>query len=170
MESLKIYRIDDRYVRFLRSRDSKVQDNKDRRRPYVGVVLIVGMHKYFVPMESPKANHKNIKAGPHIFKLDNGNYGLLGFNNMIPVPDCAIRAFDIDKEPNEKYRELLKRQANIINRNKATILAHASDTYYKVTNNTNKFLVGISCDFLKLEKASKQYDPNRKPIKADRAE
>ena len=42
MEPLRIYRIDDKYIRFLKSRDSRVQDNKGRRRPYVGVVLYVG--------------------------------------------------------------------------------------------------------------------------------
>lgn len=45
MENLRIYRVDDRYIRFLRSRDDKVQDNKDRRRPYVGVVLLVGEYQ-----------------------------------------------------------------------------------------------------------------------------
>lgn len=49
MEALRIYRIEDQYVRFLKSRDDKVQDNKNRRRPYVGVVLYVGSFKYFVP-------------------------------------------------------------------------------------------------------------------------
>ena len=42
MEQLKLYRISDRYIRFLKSRDHRVQDNKNRSRPYVGVVLLVG--------------------------------------------------------------------------------------------------------------------------------
>lgn len=69
METLKIYRISDKYIRFLKSRDTRVQDNKNRRRPYVGVVLYVGEFRYFVPMESPKPNHAKIKAGKHIMKL-----------------------------------------------------------------------------------------------------
>lgn len=160
MESLRLYRISDKYIRFLKSRDPRVQDNKDRRRPYVGVVLYVGDHRYFVPMESPKPNHANIKPGRHIMKIDNGKLGLLGFNNMIPVHDAALIAFDIDREPNAQYAELLRRQVSYINRNKADILNHASQTYYSVVHKNNKFLLKICCDFKKLEYACKQYDPN----------
>lgn len=161
MDSLKIYRITDHYVRFLRSRDNKVQDNKNRRRPYVGVVLLVGCFRYFVPMESPKPNHAKIKNGKHIMKIDDGNLGLLGFNNMIPVPDSEIIAFDISKEPDAKYAELLKRQAAFINKNKASVFHHASATYYDVANKKNKFLMSISCDFLKLEQACREFRPNK---------
>ena len=163
MENLRIYRISDHYVRYLHSRDSKVQFNKGSRRPYVGVVLRVGGYKYFVPMESPRANHVNIKPGKHIIKLDGGKMGLLGFNNMIPVPKEALIEFDIAAEPDVKYRELLKRQASLCNRMKADILNQASATYYDVVNDKNKFLVGISCDFKTLEIASKKYKKDYKP-------
>ncbi|NBI08753.1 type III toxin-antitoxin system ToxN/AbiQ family toxin [Colidextribacter sp. OB.20] len=160
MESLKLYRISDKYIRFLKSRDPRVQDNKNRRRPYVGVVLYVGDHRYFVPMESPKPNHANIKPGRHIMKIDNGKLGLLGFNNMIPVHDAALISFDIGKEPDVKYAELLRRQISFINRSKADVLNHASQTYFSVVHKKNAFLLKICCDFKKLEYACKQYDPN----------
>lgn len=160
MEPLRIYRIEDKYIRFMRSRDSRVQDNKNRHRPYVGVVLYVGNFRYFVPMESPKPNHEKIKPGRHIMKLEGGKLGLLGFNNMIPVPDSALISFDIGKEPDAQYAELLRRQAAFINRNKADVLSHASQTYYAVVNKQNSFLLGICCDFKKLERASLKYDPN----------
>ena len=66
MESLRLYRITDKYIWYLKCRDSKVQDNKNKKRPYVGVVLHVGSFQYFVPMESPKPNHAHIKNGKHI--------------------------------------------------------------------------------------------------------
>jgi len=158
VESLRIYRISDQYIRFLNSRDSRVQYNKGARRPYVGVVFNFGGFRYFVPMESPKPNHANIKPGKHIIKLAGGKYGLLGFNNMVPVHKDALIEFDFDAEPDEKYRELLKRQASLCNRIKADILNHAQMTYFDVVNNRNKFLVRISCDFKKLETACKQYN------------
>ena len=161
MEPLKIYRIEDKYVRYLRSRDERVQDNKGRRRPYVGVVLLVGSYRYFVPMESPKPGHARLKPGHHIMKLEGGTLGLLGFNNMLPVPDCALISFDINAEPDQKYAELLKRQAAFINRNRASVLDHASRTYYQTVNRKNKFLLQICCDFKKLERACDRYDPNR---------
>ena len=162
MENLKIYKITDHYVRYLHSRDKKVQYNKEARRPYVGVVFSFGGYQYFVPMESPKKNHENIKSGKHILKLANGKYGLLGFNNMIPVHKDALVDFDIDKEPDEKYRALLQRQAAVCNRMKADILNHAQMTYFDVVKNKNKFLVGISCDFQELEKACKAYKKDYK--------
>lgn len=162
MESLRIYRISDHYIRFLHSRDEKVQYNKAAKRPYVGVVFNFGGFKYFVPMESPKPNHANIKAGKHILKLDGGKYGILGFNNMVPVHKDALEELDIDAEPDPKYRELLKRQALVCNRMKADILDHAQLTYFNVTNGTNKFLMKISCDFKKLERACKSYNKDHK--------
>lgn len=161
MKSLRIYRIEDKYIRFMAGCDSRVQHNKNARRPYVGVVLIIGSYRYFVPMESPKPNHANIKSGIHIMKLDGGRLGLLGFNNMLPVPDSALISFDINAEPDEKYAELLRRQASYINRNKAAVYDHASKTYFAVTRKGNEFLQRICCDFKKLERACNQYDPDR---------
>lgn len=163
MESLRIYRISDHYIRFLHGCDTRVQYNKGAKRPYVGVVFSFGGYKYFVPMESPKPNHVKIKAGKHIIKLDGGKYGMLGFNNMVPVPNDALIELDINAESDIKYRELLKRQASICNRMKADILNHAQMPYFDVVNGTNKFLIQISCDFKKLEKASKSYKKDYRP-------
>lgn len=161
MENLKIYRVNDKYIAFLRGRDHRVQLNKHHSRPYVGVVLHVGEFKYFVPMESPKPSHEKIKPGIHILKMDKGRLGLLGFNNMIPVRDDVLISFDINNEPSPDYAMLLKKQAYFCNRNKTDILNKASRTYYEVVNDKNKFLKDICCDFKKLERACKQFDPNR---------
>lgn len=158
MENLRIYKVTDHYIRFLHSRDSRVQYNKDAKRPYVGVVFRFGGFQYFVPMESPKPNHAKIKAGKHILRLDGGKYGLLGFNNMIPVHKEALIDFDIAAERDIKYRSLLQHQVEFCNRRKADILNHAQMTYFDVVNKENTFLVQISCDFRKLEKACKVYN------------
>ena len=165
MKTLRLYRVKDGYVRYLNSRDNKVQYNKNARRPYVGVVFDFGGFKYFVPMESPKPNHANIKSGKHILKLKKGEYGLLGFNNMIPVHKDALIEFDINAEKDDKYKRLLQRQIAVCNSIKADILDHAQRTYFDVVNNKNKFLVGISCDFRKLEKACKSYNKEHKANK-----
>lgn len=159
MENLKIYKVEDKYIRYLHSIDDKVQYNKNAKRPYVGVVFSFGGFKYFVPMESPKPNHSKIKSGKHILRLKNGEYGLLGFNNMIPVHKEALINFDIAKESDEKYRNLLQNQIRICNRMKADILDHAQKTYFAAING-NEFLLRISCNFKELEKASKKYKPN----------
>lgn len=165
MERLRIYRVTDHYVRYLHSRDQKVQFNKDAKRPYVGIVFRFGGFEYFVPMESPKPNHATMKSGKHLLKLQNGVYGILGFNNMIPVHKDALIKLDISAEEDEKYRRLLEHQAELCNRMKADILNHAQMTYFDVTGGKNKFLIKISCDFKKLEKACKEYNKDFKSKK-----
>lgn len=165
MENLRIYRVEDKYIRYLHSIDQKVQYNKNAKRPYVGVVFSFGGFKYFVPMESPKPNHKNIKSGKHILKLKNGLYGMLGFNNMIPVHKDALIDYDISSEPDVKYRTLLQHQIQICNKMKADILNHAQMTYFDVVSKKNKFLMKISCDFKNLERASKKYNLDYTPQK-----
>ncbi len=165
MQTLRIYKVQDKYIRYLNSKDSKVQYNKNARRPYVGVVLTFAGFQYFVPMESPKPNHVNIKAGKHIVRLNGGSYGLLGFNNMIPVHKDALIEYDINAERDLQYRTLLQRQVTVCNRIKADILNHAQMTYFDVVSGKNKFLMGISCDFRKLEQACKRYDPHHVPTK-----
>ncbi len=81
---------------------------------------------------------------------------------MVPVPKFALTEVNIEAEPDEKYRELLKRQASLCNRIKADILNHAQMTYFDVVQGTNKFLVKVSCDFRKLETACKEYKPDYK--------
>ncbi len=164
MENLKIYRVEDKYIRYLHSIDNKVQYNKNAKRPYVGVVFSFAGFKYFVPMESPKPNHPNIKSGKHILKIKNGEYGILGFNNMIPVHKDALIDYDITKEPDYKYRNLLLNQIQFCNKMKADILDHAQKTYFGVVNG-NDFLNRISCDFKKLENACKKFKPNYSPNK-----
>lgn len=168
MKTLRLYRVKDGYIRYLNSRDNKVQYNKNARRPYVGVVFDFGGFKYFVPMESPKLNHVNIKSGKHILKLKKGEYGLLGFNNMIPVHKDALIEFDINTEKDEKYKRLLQRQIAVCNSMKADILNHAQMTYFDVVTNKNKFLVSISCDFKSLEKACKAYNKDYKSKKGSK--
>ena len=146
MENLRIYRIQDKYIRYLRSRDARVQDNKNRRRPYVGVVLHINNLCYFVPMESPKPNHAKMKPGKHFIRIDGGRLGILGFNNMIPVHNSALIKFDINKETDTKYAELLRRQITWINKHKADVLDHAMKTYFSsFKNNLIRLSASLIC-------------------------
>lgn len=157
MQNLYICHISEAYINYLHTFDCRVPFNKRQRRPYVGVVLRVGSYQYFVPMESPKPNHAKIRSGKHILKLSDGKLGLLGFNNMLPVPDAEIVPYNISSEPNVKYRNLLLNQLNCCNRQKADILDHAVQTYAAVASGRNSFLAKICCDFAALERACDQY-------------
>lgn len=58
---MKFYNIKDSYIEYLRGYDDKVSENKSEKRPYVGIVLQVGMMNYFAPFSSPKPKHINMK-------------------------------------------------------------------------------------------------------------
>ena len=154
MENLRLYRIRDDYIAALHKVDNRVQYNKNAKRPYVGIVLTVCGNDYFVPMESPKPNHANIKPGIHIMKLDEGKYWLLGFNNMLPAKHCHLIEFDIDSEPDANYKELLKNQLRYCRNNSNRIRDHAEKTYKAVVTKKSPFYVKICCDFVSLEKES----------------
>lgn len=157
INKLHIYRVKEKYVYYLNKVDNRVQHNKGQKRPYIGVVLKINQFNYFVPMESPKPNHANLKNAIHIMKLDGGKLGILGFNNMIPVKDVALIDFDIEQEPDEAYKNLLRKQLHFCNKHKDEILEHAQKTYDAVTAKKSKFHMKICCNFMKLERACSRF-------------
>ncbi|PHU34406.1 type III toxin-antitoxin system ToxN/AbiQ family toxin [Pseudobutyrivibrio ruminis] len=169
MSKFRFYHINEHYVSYLHSVDNKVQFNKGQRRPYLGVVLSINTLDYFVPLESPKANHANIKSGGPVLKLDGGKLGIMGFNNMIPViPSCLI-PFDIQQEVDEKYKNLLLNQLDFCNKNREIILHRAETTYQKVKSGKVPLYKKVCCNFEKLERKCQKYDPDyfkKKKIKA----
>ena len=111
---MKFYHIKDDYITFLRQYDSKVSENKNQTRPYVGVVLEINSIKYYAPFSSPKTKHKKMKNGKDFRKINNGIYGAINFNNMIPVLDDVLIEIDIANIQDMKYRRLLQNQYNFI--------------------------------------------------------
>ena len=151
MEKLRIFRMREDYIEFLHEKDCRVQFNKRERRPYLGVVLLVNKHQYFVPMESPKPNHSKMKNAVHIMRINGGKHGILGFNNMVPAKEFFLVSFNISDEPDEKYRNLLWNQIAFCNSHKEEIYEHARKTYDNVVAKKIPFYVQISCDFTLLE-------------------
>lgn len=165
MERLRFYHIKEDYISFLHTVDRRVQFNKGQRRPYVGVVLKIGGFDYYVPLESPKPNHANIRSGGPVLKLDDGRLGIMGFNNMIPVERRHLIEFDIAKEPDEKYRNLLYDQLAFCWKNADLIYARAKATYRKGLEGKIPLYRRVCCDFRKLEESVKLYKPSRRRFK-----
>lgn len=157
MDELRLFRIDDGYIEFLHLMDKRVQFNKDSRRPYVGVVLHVGLVPYYVPLESPKPNHANIKGNGPVLKLDEGRLGIMGTNNMIPVNKKYLIEFDIAQEPSETYKALLWKQLSYCNKNKELILRRAATTYQRCVKTKVPFYIENCCNFEVLEKNYMRY-------------
>lgn len=165
MGKLRFYHIQDHYIKFLHKLDSRVQLNKGEKRPYVGVVLELNGFNYYVPLESPKPNHANIKSGGPAMKLDGGRLGLMGFNNMIPVDVCNLIEFDFKKEPDKSYRNLLYNQLAYCEKNIDIIQARAQKTYEKAVSGKVPIYRKVCCDFKKLEGRAKSYKPPKEKAK-----
>ena len=124
---MKFYHIKEDYISYLRQFDSKVAENKNQTRPYVGIVLEIDNIKYYAPFSSPKPKHKKMKNGKDFRKINNGIYGAINFNNMIPVLDSALVEIDIANIADIKYRRLLQNQYNSIKADEKGIIRTAEN-------------------------------------------
>lgn len=160
-DTLKLYRINIDYIKYLYSFDNRVQFNPNReeeysaRRPYLGIVLTINEFDYFVPLEHPRISHQKLKNNVFIFKIHSGKYGILGFNNMIPVPKEQIENFNINQEE-DSYKQILLSQYRFCNKHIKEIKSKAEITYLKYQ--TIPFLKKVCCDFKLLEEKCKIYN------------
>ena len=62
MRKLKLYKISEKYIDFLRETDPvNVKHNKGEKRPYIGIILEINNLQYFALLASPKPNHLHMK-------------------------------------------------------------------------------------------------------------
>lgn len=156
--ALYFYTVDKSYTSYLRQFDMRVSKEHFNayKRPYVGIILKIGEYKYFAPMSSPKPKHKTMR-GMDIYKLCDGECGIINFNNMIPVLDRVYKKLEIDKEETH-YRNLLLKQYNDIRENEDKIRKMAKRLYNMCTLGPAKEAVKRRCcDFKLLEQKSKLY-------------
>ena len=96
IRNFKIVKVDSKYCDYLRQFDNRVAYNAGSKemRPFIGILFGVDGCEYFAPLSSPKVKHVHMKNNLDVVKIDKGNYGVVNFNNMIPVIDSAfIRIF-----------------------------------------------------------------------------
>ena len=154
---MKFYHIKEDFITYLRQFDTKVSENKNQTRPYIGIVLEVNSVKYYAPFSSPKPKHKKMKNGKDFRKINNGLYGAINFNNMIPVLDSALIEIDIANIADVKYRRLLQNQYNSIKADEKGILKTAENLRKLIFDaETNlsahdKVIKQRCCDFVLLE-------------------
>ena len=58
---MQLYSISDEYINYLRKKFPRVYSNKEEKRvhsrKYLGAVIQIGVHKYYIPLSSPKDKH-----------------------------------------------------------------------------------------------------------------
>lgn len=162
MKYFNLYYVDIDYIKYLYKYDNRIQYNPmqgedyTKKRPYLGIVLTVNGFEYFVPLEHPRTAHQKMKNNVHIYKIHEGKYGILGFNNMIPVPKTVLTKININ-EQSVSYKQILISQYRFCNKHSDIIYEKARKTYMQYIKGNNKFLNKICCDFKRLELKSREY-------------
>ena len=151
-------------MRDLHNADDRVQSVSPQihksRRPFVGVVVVCGEHKYCVPLDSAKEKHKSQKNDVDFTRIFDGEklISVLNFNNMIPVDDRFITKIDL--KPSEKdspaqanYKKLCIKEIAWCRKNQEAIVKKANKLYLLVQKPNCSGILKKRCnDFKKLEK------------------
>ena len=162
---LNFYIISENYINYLRQFDKHIAYNKNQKRPYIGVLIIVGKNDYFAPLFSPKKKHRLYKDNLTFFRIKNGKneLGIIRFSDMIPVPKECVCLLDI-KNKSYRYKRLLSEQYNYINITQNRIkIFEKSQKLYDIVSSEGKskmvsFYKGLCCNFKLLEEKSLKYN------------
>lgn len=166
---LNFYLIDEDYISYLSQFDKHIAYNKNEKRPYIGVVIIVEQHYYFAPLFSPKPKHRRYKDNLSFFKIINrktkSDLGIIRFSDMIPVPQECVKLLEISNK-SYGYKRLISDQHSYINmtENRKKIIYKAERIYSIVTRDskgkTSAFYKELSCNFKLLEEKYLEYSRN----------
>jgi protein AbiQ len=161
----KIVKVDYQYCNYLRKFDSKVPYNAGVKelRPFIGVLFMIGKCEYFAPLSSPKPKHKNLKNTMDLVKIEDGLYGVINFNNMIPVTNKNYTVINLDATPKDsaemKRFNLLRNQLQWLNKNRADIILKSKILYnaYK-KGSIHPKVKSRCCNFLLLEEKCREFN------------
>lgn len=164
-KSFKIVKVNFKYCDYLRQYDNKVSYNAGTKdlRPFIGVLFMIDKCEYFAPLSSPKPKHSKLKNTLDLIKIENGTYGVVNFNNMIPVMDKNYVIFDLNKKTEDKREnfrlELLRNQLRWLTANKKDVNTKSKLLYnlYK-SNKLPKNVKDRCCNFPLLEEKCREYN------------
>ena len=130
-------------------------------RKYVGLEIKLNEYFYFIPLSSPDPSDydksKKVKKSIiPIFRLKNTKGEFLSkllLNNMIPVPTSELLYYDVRKETNENYRNLVLAELRDIQRNYNKICKNAKVLYRQKKKDLPIGYLKATVDFGQLEKA-----------------
>lgn len=168
MNKLKIVHLNAEYCDYLRKYDPRVPYNiKDKQRPFVGVLFNVGKCLYFAPLASPRPKHLKLRNNADLLKIDQGELGVINFNNMVPVYNQNIEYVninDLENIPIDQlaYVKLLRKQLRWLNRYDNRLYRKSKLLYSKYINNTlNENIYKRCCDFPLLEEKCRIYNSDK---------
>ena len=164
-KNLKIVKVNSEYCDYLRKYDNKVPYNKGTKEliPFIGVLFEINDTEYFAPLSSPKLKHKLLKNTLDLIKIKEGIYGVVNFNNMIPVMSYNYIEFNLNKKTDDKDEinrlNLLKNQLRWLTINKKEVFTKSILLYNLYKNNKLPINVKNRCyNFMLLEEKCKYYN------------
>jgi protein AbiQ len=166
MSQLQFYHVDTAYIDYLDKFQKHIWENeeKGRKRPYVGLIMEISGFKYFAPMTSPKPKHFSMPEDLDLKKIfyKGELTGVINLNNLIPVKDEHIQMIDMVhlKNVDPKYSDLLNNQILIVRKRHDEFIKDAN-LIYKIKTRNYKGYVGLKkrCyDFKKLESKCSEYN------------
>jgi protein AbiQ len=184
---MKLYSVSDEYIKYLRGKFPRVYSNKEdartHTRKYLGVVLAIGEHNYYIPLSSPKERHDYIivngnktirKDSLIVMRIVSRSAeveelkGTLQIGTMIPVPDSEIELYDVDGELDQAYKDLVLEELIYIRKNEDKIIKNAKILYSKKkADDKNNRLVVNCLDFIAAEAECDKWIYDHKDEKCD---
>lgn len=159
MKKLKLYFIQSEYIDYLRKYDNRVAYNKVPNRPYIGVVYTYNGFNYFAPLSSPKKKHIVMNANMiDIFKIKDGELGIVNINNMIP---CVMEVLTeaIPNITDKRYKALLENQLSYINSKRDILLKKVKNFQSRYRNGfLQDNIMKRCCNFELLEEKALEYE------------
>lgn len=159
MKKLKLYFIQSEYIDYLRKYDNRVAYNKVPNRPYIGVVYTYNGFNYFAPLSSPKKKHIAMNANMiDIFKIKDGELGIVNINNMIP---CVMEVLTeaIPNITDKRYKALLENQLSYINSKRDILLKKVKNFQSRYRNGfLQDNIMKRCCNFELLEEKALEYE------------
>ena len=170
---MKLYSISDDYIKYLRTFDKRVYDNKEEirknTRKYLGIVLKINDLNYYIPMSSPKKSdyrdNKILKSIIPIIRIISEEEvhgipvlkGTLRLSNMIPVPESELILYEPKLEKNKNYKILIEKELEFIGKNEDMIKKFAKIIYNQKTNSYKVSYINNVIDFKMLEQKCLEY-------------
>lgn len=155
---LNFYEVNDEYVEYLSKFDKNVMytklENRKFKRKYIGILFEIENNYYISPLSSYKNKHKNMKDRLDFIKI--GDKAVINLNNMFPVNLKNINMVEIEKEQNEKYKQLLRNEYSLCVPKFKIIIKNAKALYEQVVIYKME-IKNRCCDFKLLEEKCKEY-------------
>lgn len=172
MGGLKLYSVSDAYIDYLRKDFPNVYSNKSEKRvhtrKYIGVVISVDEHKYYIPLSSPKETDYQIAGDEKVIKksivpimrivIKNSEgkkelKGTLRISHMVPVPETELELYDLEHESDEAYKDLIHQEIVFIRKNRERIISNVNLLYkQKAENDITAGYVKSALDYKALER------------------